>query len=166
MKPALPLAYFFVLACGICLGVGLAAPCITITPRLGEFTGIIGFLKPSSLEPKTFSVVGSIVTLFREGEVLVATVIFLFSVIFPLAKLLVLAQFALAPEGKKHGRATLEWFGKYSMVDVFVVALVVLAVKNLPGGSLVRLRYGIVAFGTAAVLSMFLGAYLKAKAKS
>ena len=46
--------------------------------------------------------------------------------------------------------------GKFSMADVFVVALVVVASKSFPGGTTVDLRWGIYAFAGAALLTMVL----------
>ena len=44
--------------------------------------------------------------------------------------------------------------GKFSMLDVFVVGLIVLAIKGLPGGSRVTLGWGVAAFAASVVLSI------------
>ena len=44
--------------------------------------------------------------------------------------------------------------GKYSMVDVFVVALLVVAAQTLPGGTTIELRWGAYAFAAAALLAI------------
>jgi uncharacterized paraquat-inducible protein A len=44
--------------------------------------------------------------------------------------------------------------GKFSMLDVFVVGLIVLAIKGLPGGSRVTLGWGVAAFAASVILSM------------
>ena len=80
------------------------------------------------------SVVGGIVTLFREGEYFLFTVLTLFTLIFPCAKLVLLAIIWLE---RTHDLSRLrrlhEWVehvGKWSMLDVFVVAILIVAMKS------------------------------------
>ena len=54
--------------------------------------------------------------------------------------------------------------GKYSMLDVFVLAVIVIAVKGLPGGSKVILEMGVYFFGASIIMSLFIGTVItKAK---
>lgn len=80
------------------------------------------------------SVVGGITTLFREGEYFLFAVLTLFTLVFPCAKLVLLAIVWLE---RKHDlarvRRLLEWvetLGKWSMLDVFVVAILIVALKS------------------------------------
>ena len=50
--------------------------------------------------------------------------------------------------------------GKVSMLDVFVVALLVLAIKGLPGGTKVLIGWGVWAFCASILMSMFVSAKL------
>lgn len=80
------------------------------------------------------SVVGGIITLFQEGEYFLFAVLGLFTLVFPAAKLGLLAivwlerAHDLAKVRRLHGWvATL---GKWSMLDVFVVAILIVAMKS------------------------------------
>lgn len=80
------------------------------------------------------SVVSGIFTLFQEGEYFLFAVLSLFTLVFPCAKLGLLAivwlerGHDLAKVRRLHGWvATL---GKWSMLDVFVVAILIVAMKS------------------------------------
>ncbi len=83
----------------------------------------------------SYSVFTGIVGLWEQHEYLLAAVLFFFSFVFPVAKLTVLAVvwYVRLPEAR---RATaLRWLGllgKWSMLDVFVVAILIVAVKLGP----------------------------------
>ncbi len=80
------------------------------------------------------SVVSGIVTLFREGEYFLFAVLSLFTLVFPVVKLGLLAIIWLERE---HDLARvrrlhhwIEHAGRWSMLDVFVVAILVVAMKS------------------------------------
>ena len=80
------------------------------------------------------SVFGGIVTLFREGEYFLFAVLTLFTLVFPCIKLGLLTLIWLERE---HDLARIrrlhhwvESFGRWSMLDVFVVAILVVAMKS------------------------------------
>jgi len=153
MKPS-TLRYLSIIN-GALLGIGLAAPCMTVRPNFGNFSGIVGILQPSFTNTTTVSVLSGIGSLAGEGKYFIAFVIFLFSIAFPITKLTVVWMIAsdLSPRGSALA-ARLERLGKYSMIDVFVMALLVLAIKGLPGGSSIELEWGLICFGAAALLTM------------
>lgn len=80
------------------------------------------------------SVVGGIITLFHEGEYFLFTVLTLFTLLFPCVKLGLLAVIwlerahDLARVRRLHG--WVESLGKWSMLDVFVVAILIVAMKS------------------------------------
>ena len=80
-----------------------------------------------------FSIMDSIMTLFMEGEIFIALVVLLFSIAFPLVKLAqAFSLWRRTDIHSGHFDRRLKWLGflsKWSMVDVFVVALVVFSVK-------------------------------------
>ncbi len=106
-------------------------------------------------EPST--IMGGVVLLIKLGSVPVAAVIFIFSVIVPSAKLMSMFYLVWSVQrGKKvspRQRSTLyritEFVGKWSMVDVFVVAILV-ALVHL--GGLLVIRPGIAALAFAGVV--------------
>jgi paraquat-inducible protein A len=135
------------------LGIGLIAPVIT--------------LKKFVLIENTFSVLGGVLALLREGQVFLFLVIAGFSVLLPLLKLGVLFRLL---SGRGHRTAHLDrylhWmhlYGKWSMLDVFVVAVLVVAVK-LGAIASVEMRAGLYAFAAAVVLTMYITARVVALA--
>jgi paraquat-inducible protein A len=93
--------------------------------------------------------------LLRDGDFLVGGVILIFSVIFPAAKLIALAVSWQAERGSAERHlGVLEQLGKWSMLDVFVIAALVACFKGFPGGSHVQIEWGIYVFAASVVLSM------------
>lgn len=80
------------------------------------------------------SVVSGIMTLFREGEYFLFAILSLFTLVFPCAKLGLLAlvwierEHNLTRVRRLHG--WVENLGKWSMLDVFVVAILIVAMKS------------------------------------
>ena len=136
----------------ILLGVGLAAPCMTVTPRMGAHTGLaqwIGLLD----EPRTYSILSGIRALLAGDGVWIGLLLLLFSVLFPIGKLVAL-RVALGSGASSRLHRVLAGIGRFSMADVFVVALLVVVSKTFPGGTTIDLRWGIYAFAGAALLTM------------
>jgi paraquat-inducible protein A len=100
------------------------------------------------------SVVGGISTLFHEGEYFLFAVLTLFTLVFPCAKLVLLAIVWLE---RKHDlarvRRLLDWvetLGKWSMLDVFVVAILIVALKSAAVAD-IRLGSGLYLFTLSVV---------------
>lgn len=81
----------------------------------------------------TVSIVSAIKSLYAGGEVFLATVLLLFSILFPVGKNL--AMLAVFLKGARLGRFSRRLLrgaavlGKWSMLDVFIVAILVASVK-------------------------------------
>jgi len=129
------------------LGVGLVAPIIT--------------LKKFVLIENTFSVLGGTIELMKEGHIFLFVVITGFSIVLPLLKISVLNRLLGAKVYKSDNLDKyLHWmhlYGKWSMLDVFVVAVLVVSVK-LGAIASVEMRYGLYAFAAAVILTMFVTA--------
>ncbi|QUS55183.1 paraquat-inducible protein A [Pseudovibrio brasiliensis] len=67
--------------------------------------------------------------LYEDGEVSIAGLVFVFSVFLPALKILVLGISALHRSSSKW-LTTLSYLGKWSMMDVMLVALVIFAAKT------------------------------------
>ena len=144
-------------AAAVLLGAGLAGPCMTIQPAFGAFDGWVRLLKPDLARPTSYSVIGGILALMKHGSTVVGVTLLAFSVVFPTAKLALLASSAAGLSGGERAGALTKFAhhaGKFSMLDVFVVGLIVLAIKGLPGGSKVTLGWGVAAFAGSVVLSL------------
>ena len=127
---------------GILLIMGLVLPAIT--------------LKELIFWTNTFSVLTGIQSLFDEGHYLLGLVIMLFSLFFPIFKLFILSMvwFSALPTGKRE--FYIHWLGilgKWSMLDVFVVAVTIVVTK-ISGLAKANAEVGIYFFGASVVLAM------------
>jgi paraquat-inducible protein A len=109
------------------------------------------------------SVVGGIITLFREGEYFLFAVLTLFTLVFPCVKLGLLAivwlerEHDLARVRRLHG--WVESLGKWSMLDVFVVAILIVAMKSAAVAD-IRLGAGLYLFTFSVIATQFASAWV------
>ncbi|MEZ5448938.1 MAG: paraquat-inducible protein A [Thiolinea sp.] len=110
-----------------------------------------------------FSLFSSLETLWYQHEHFLFWLLFLFSIITPLIKIAGLALVVNSPQGyqRRHKRFlhALEVWGKWSMLDVFVVALLFVSVKL---GSLanITVHEGLYLFAGSVVLVQLLSLWL------
>lgn len=139
--------------------VGIFAPCLKVTPHLGEggsydFVGKI--LYGQGFDPIVMSIFDSIRVLLEGGDYFIGVTILLFTVCFPLFKMFLLFEYHFAGlRGEKRLKLTAA-VSKYSMLDVFVIGLLLLSIKTLPGGSTAEIQLGSIFFGLSVVLSKVL----------
>src|SRR5436189_5420891 len=146
-----------VVASALLLGAGLAGPCMAVQPAFGKLDGWVRLLKPDLARPTRYSVIGGIVTLIQNGYAALGLLLLAFSVLFPTVKLALMSGSTAALAAGSPAGALVRLAhhaGKFSMLDVFVVGLMVLAIKGLPGGSRITLGWGVAAFAASVVLSM------------
>ncbi len=131
-------------AAGLLLA-GLLSPIITLTKFL--------------LIENTFSVLSGVVELLKEGKIFLFLLISGFSIVLPILKLWVLYRLVSRKAAMEQSvRKLLHWmhlYGKWSMLDVFVVAILVVAVK-LGAIADVEMRYGLYAFAGSVLLTMLI----------
>ena len=141
---------------------GILLPCMTIHPKVGEYTFIAKMLAPKEFEVTSYSILGGILTMIKNGSTGIGVLLFLFSVLFPIWKLATFIYYTYRTKKSpsKSLRVALN-LGKYSMLDVFVLALLVIAVKGLPGGSRMDLEAGVYFFTASVLLSLFIGQKIK-----
>ncbi len=104
----------------------------------------------------TFSILEGIQALRDDGHLSLAVLVFFFSVIFPIAKLAMLTCAWFVPLGETlRSRVIngLSLLGKWSMLDVFIVAVLIVAVKL---GALAEAKPlpGVYYFGASVLLAM------------
>ena len=103
------------------------------------------------------SILSGIIELFRHGSYFVAAVVLLFSIVFPLVKIVMLIELSwLELLHRRHKAFTLrmmEHLGKWSMMDVMLLAFLVMLVKL---GNLVHFEFGpaVIAFVLCVTMSM------------
>ena len=162
MKP--PQMQVLLVVASVLLGAGLFAPCMTLQPSFGGADALVRLIKPDLVMPTTYSLVGGIGSLLTGGNFLIGVVVLLFSVVFPLWKLGVYwTALARIRRGLPTGAPVrlVHQLGKWSMLDVFVLAVLVVAVKGLPGGSRVLIEWGAAAFCASVLLSIYISLHLR-----
>lgn len=130
-------------------------------------TSVILYI-PANLLPITYNrflghqtestIMGGVITLWEHGSEPIAMVIFVASVVVPIAKMLVLAYlcfsvqfqstFALSEKTRLY-RIT-EFVGRWSMIDVFVVAVLVALIQL---GNIMTIRPGAAALAFAGMVA-------------
>lgn len=124
---------------------------------LGLFLPVIT-LKEMVFWKSTFSVITGIQSLFEEKHYILAGIIFLFSIIFPIFKLIALSLIWFSHLTDQTSKRFLYWLGilgKWSMLDVFVVAITIVITK-ISGFAEGQARIGIYLFATSIILTMLL----------
>jgi paraquat-inducible protein A len=153
LRPAAIASFWllYVLALATLTG-GLLLPALTVT-ELRLFDSV-------------YSVLGGLQSLRKSGDWPLFILIFAFSVVLPYAKLALLAWVWRhgRPSGSDKALELVEALGRWSLLDVLVVAL---AVITLRGNFFVRtqLEPGIYLFAAAALLSMTLSAWTRRLAR-
>lgn len=103
------------------------------------------------------TIIGGVITLWEYDSYFIATVIFVASVVVPIAKILVLIWLVLTVgfNAKAHHKErtilfrVTEWVGRWSMIDVFVVAILVALIQM---GGILAIQPGIAALAFAGVV--------------
>ncbi|MEJ8574273.1 paraquat-inducible protein A [Microbaculum marinum] len=136
---------------------------------------VLGLLLPSLefhrffLLPERHSLLGVVVALLEEREYFLGLVLGAFSIVFPALKLVVLARLAagrIAGRGMPATAVRLAaLFGRWSMLDVLVIALVVFAVKRSGLADATALP-GIWFFALAAILSIVAARLLETRGRA
>jgi len=126
---------------------GLFEPVLTITAKFGGFV----------ILDRTKSIIGNILTLMQDGYVFVAFLVFLFSVVVPVTKaiLLLIALYMKHPSRRYKIYAFIGLIGKWSMADVFLIGIFVsyLSANALKGLYAIP-RIGFYFFAAYCILSV------------
>ena len=140
----------FLTTSAVLLACGLLFPAFT-TDRLGS-------------DPESFSIVSGVMQLHQHGSTLLAVVVGLFSVVFPVAKLGAMAFLRIKKLPARReilAVRALEMLGKWSMLDVFVVATLIGAAR-LKFINEVSPEQGVYLFAYA-ILASLIASYLLAE---
>lgn len=108
------------------------------------------------------TIIAGMVTFWKSGAYPIAIVIFTASILIPLLKIVALTWLCLAASGKLNPSpgmlAKIYWFtellGRWSMVDIFVVGILV-ALVQLGNYMTITVGPGALAFAAVVVLTMF-----------
>lgn len=145
------------LLAAVLLGAGLVSPAMTIQPKFGPFDGWVRLLNSNMSQPTTYSLLGGIVVLLRGNNLGIGLLLLGFSVVFPTLKL-ALTSWATARIARGGQGGVSLWLahhgGKLSMLDLLVIAMLIIAIKGLPGGSTIDTRIGIWLFSGSVLCGM------------
>ena len=111
-------------------------------------------------EQNTFSVLSGIVNLWKEHYYFLAAIVFFFSIIFPIVKLVTLFVIWFIELTDLQRKLILNWLGalgKWSMLDVFVAAIIIVSIK-LGALASAKAENGIYYFGLSILLAMIVTA--------
>jgi paraquat-inducible protein A len=104
------------------------------------------------------SVATIIWALYKNQELFLCFVIFMFSIFFPFLKLFYLLTLVTSPDMPHQFRtrsiSVMEWLGRYSMTDVMVLALMIFYV-NASGYTEASVLPGVYFFAASALMTMF-----------
>jgi paraquat-inducible protein A len=143
----------------------LQAKIIQLVLILTAFLFVVGIYLPVMTVTKLlvvkneFSILSGLLELSRDGEYLLFLVIFAFSILLPFLKMYVLFRL-VSVNIKNKGQysrylALMHRYGRWSMLDVFVVAILAVAVK-LGALASIQIEQGMYFFTTAVILIMVL----------
>jgi uncharacterized RDD family membrane protein YckC len=155
---ARPLAFFLLLTSVLAYLIGISSPVATV-------------IKETLVthETQQYSILSSISTLYSSGEVFLAVLIAAFSILFPITKYLTMLTVLLSsgdPEESGTFRLVRS-LGKWSMLDVFVVALLIVmarinAVDHWYLATSMKTEAGLFIYAFSVVSSMILAARIGA----
>ncbi len=123
---------------------------------IGIFAPVLTF-KKFFIFSNQVSIINGLFQLLSEGYPILFALIFGFSILLPLFKLLLLFGFVngLFPhsDGNKKFLHWIAQYGKWSMMDVFVAALLIVTVR-LGAMADVTVHFGLYAFAASVILTM------------
>jgi paraquat-inducible protein A len=137
------------------LGTGLAMVCLAAGLLLPIIT-----LEKFFLVRNRVSIIEGTWRLLEQGQLMLFVIIVTFSIVLPVLKLVVILRVLMGRRQGPRLRSSLSLvhrFGRWSMLDVFVVALLVVSVK-LGAIADVTTHSGLYAFAAAVLLTMIVTA--------
>ncbi len=138
-----------ILGASVCLALGISQPIIRLTKYVFWTT--------------EHSLLDTVQVLLRDGQTFLGSTVLIFSIIFPIVKLLYLLLVSTLPASEITRQAkrlrALEWLGKWSMHDVLVLALTIFFIKSQSVYDAASL-YGVYFFTAAVVLMILAYAWL------
>ena len=143
--------------------------CLSLVLVLSLVLLIIGIFSPTMTLRKlivvkhTMSIAAGLVTLWKNEQYGLFVLIGVFSIVFPIVKNLLLLYIVLIADWTRTSvYKTINWLerlGRWSMLDVFVVALLIIVVK-LRFMAQVEVHSGVYLFAASVLLTNLVAAYV------
>jgi paraquat-inducible protein A len=145
IKPKAPFLRVLLVITALLLAVGFVTPIMTITTFV--------------VVDNNFSIVSGIWQLLKDNHLLLFIIIGLFSVILPIAKITLLFNLLMTNNQdiirRKRLLHLMHEYGRWAMLDVMVVAILLVTVK-LGAIASIEIHTGLYIFGAAILLTMFI----------
>lgn len=142
--------------------INLLLLCSLIALIVGVIAPLLTLQKLYFIE-NTISLISTIETLYNENDWLLFTVITIFSLCIPVVKivsLIMITNIDFEPGSfLDKTLSVIETLGKWSMLDVFVVALLLVSVK-LGALAKVEVHYGLYIFALSVILTLILSLWI------
>ncbi len=139
-----------IIGAAVCLALGISLPIIRLTKMVFWTT--------------EHSLISTVSVLIRDGQTFLGFTVLIFSICFPVLKLLYLLLVSTLPASEISRQArrlrALEWLGKWSMHDVLVLALTIFFIKSQGVYDAASLT-GVYFFTAAVVLMILAYAWLR-----
>ncbi len=139
-----------IIGAAVCLALGISLPILKLTKFM--------------FWTSEYSLMTTVAVLIRQGQTFLGLVVLVFSIVFPIVKLLYLMLVSTLPaaELRRHSKRlrAIEWIGKWSMHDVLVLALTIFFLKSQGVYDAASLP-AVYLFTTAVVLMILSYAWLK-----
>jgi paraquat-inducible protein A len=151
----------------ILLVPGLFLPAVEMRPSFGLVVDeLLRSTRSKWIDPQQYSIISGVWALLSDGDYVLGVIILLFSIVFPIVKLCVQAAkikaaFSIEPSEKTENKWSkfVTIMANWSMLDVFVIAIMVIGFKKFPGGTVIHNQIGVYFFG-ASVLLLLISQYL------
>jgi hypothetical protein len=155
------------LLASLLFGLALVRPIFSVTPGAGDFTGWLRLISPQDMETIVQTLPGGIRNLWVEGDPVLACVLIVFCILLPLLKFTVIWAESLDIDlGSEVLARIVKLTAPYAMVEVFLLALIVMIVKGLPGGSEIKVETGAWMFCGSVLLSLLAARLVSAEKTS
>ena len=144
-----------ILAAAFSFGVACMLPLLVIQPELGMAQPIVELFDAAAVKDRQILLLESIWSLWSTGERILALVIGVCALLLPIFKF----QLLYLEHAKSSIRVPVklrDMISKLAMAEVFLIALILVVIKEMPGGTEVQLAAGFYWFLTSVVVAIFI----------
>ena len=142
-----------ILASAFSFGAACALPLMVIQPELGAVQPIVELFDATAVQDQQIFLLESIWSLWNTGEWILALVIALCALLLPILKFMLL-YLEHANSSIRVPAKIRETISKLAMAEVFLIALILVVIKEMPGGTEVHLAPGFYCFLFASIAAL------------
>ena len=141
------------LAAAFSFGLACMLPLLVIQPDLGVAEPVVAFFDAAAVEDQVVYLIESIWSLFETGECLLASILLVCALLLPILKFVLLyAEHTGRP--LQIPSAIRLAISKLAMAEVFLIALFLVLIKEMPGGTSLALAPGFYCFLFASIAAL------------